>query len=151
MAPNSRYPINIPNDGGGKAPPVGNVIENNILYTPDSSHGSVLIATSDPSGFHSDYNVVVGQFSDNDGNTVVNMAKWQSLGYDLHSVVSTPAQLFVNPVAFNYQLKPGSPAVDAGVTLTDVPTDILGVKRPQGVAYDIGCYELLVSVIPIVG
>jgi hypothetical protein len=39
MAPNSRFIINIPNDGGGKAPPAGNVIENNILYTPDSFQG----------------------------------------------------------------------------------------------------------------
>jgi len=75
---------------------------------------------------------VVGRFSDNDGNGLVSLAKWQSLGYDVHSVVSTPAALFVDPVHFNYQLKSGSPAVDAGVTLTDVPTDILGCKETAG-------------------
>ncbi len=142
MAPNSRYVINIPNDGGGKAAPVGNVIENNILYTPDSSHGSILIAKAAVSGFHSDYNVVVGRFSANGGNSLINITKWQADGYDLHSIVATPAQLFVNPAQNNYQLKTGSPAIDEGTALTDVPADLLGVARPQGVALDIGCYEL---------
>lgn len=145
MAPNSRFVINIPSDGGGKAAPVGNVVENNILYTPDSFHGSVLIAKAKVSGFHSDYNIVVNQFSDNNGNTSISLAKWQALGYDLHSIIATPVQLFVNPASNNYQLKPGSPAVDKGTALTDVPTDILGVKRPQGTAWDIGCYELIQS------
>ena len=142
MAANARFVINIPNDGGGKAAPVGNVIENNILYTPDSFHGSVLIAKAKVTGFQSDHNVVVGHFSDDGGNTSISLSKWQSLGYDVHSIVATPAQLFVDPTHFNYALKTGSPAVDAGAALTDVPTDIAGVTRPQGSAWDIGCYEL---------
>jgi len=141
MAPNSRFVINIPYDGGGKKPPVGNVVENNILYTPDASHGSVLIAKPGVAGFQSDYNVVVRRFSANNDTSLIGLAKWQSHGYDLHSIVATPAQLFVDPANNNYQLKPGSPAINAGTTLTAVPTDILGVTRPQGTAYDIGCYE----------
>jgi hypothetical protein len=141
MAPNSRFVINIPNDGGGKVPPTGNVIENNILYTPDSFHGSVLIAKPGVPGFHSDYNIVVNHFSDDNGNTSTSLTKWQALGFDVHSIVATPAQLFVDPTHQNYQLKPGSPAIDAGVALSDVPTDILAVTRPQGLAWDIGCYE----------
>ena len=140
MAPNSRFVINIPDDGVAP-PPVGNQVENNILYTPDSFHGSVLIASSAVSGFFSDYNVVVGHFSDDNGNSSIPLAQWQALGHDLHSVVATPAQLFVNAAANNYQLKAGSPAIDKGTALLDVPYDILGVKRPQGSAWDIGCYE----------
>ena len=140
MAPNSRFVVNIPDDGAAP-PPVGNVVENNILYTPDSFHGSVLISNSSVPGFHSDYNVVVNHFSDDGGNTSVGIAKWQSLGFDAHSIVSAPAQLFVDPAHQNYQLKPGSPAIDAGLYLPDVIADILGVTRPQGLAYDIGCYE----------
>jgi hypothetical protein len=52
-----------------------------------------------------------------------------------------PAQLFVDAASNNYQLKPGSPAIDAGTALSAVPSDILGVKRPQGGGYDIVCYE----------
>jgi hypothetical protein len=49
--------------------------------------------------------------------------------------------LFVDPAHQNYQLKAASPAIDAGLYLLDVKTDILGVTRPQGLAYDIGSYE----------
>jgi hypothetical protein len=145
MAPNSRFVINIPHDSG-KAP-VGNVIKNNILYTPDN-HGSVLIAAKTVSGFQSDHNVVVNQFYDNGGNSLLTLRQWQALGYDLHSIVATPAQLFVDPANNNYALKAGSPAIDAGVTLPQVPTDILGVTRPQGLAYDIGAYELVAPSTP---
>jgi hypothetical protein len=143
MAANSRWPVNIPHDK--KSPPAGNVIENNILYTPDSNHGAILIAKASVSGFKSDYNVVVNRFSDNDGNGNLTLAEWQALGFDIHSLVSTPVQLFVDPATLNFQLQAGSPAIDAGTTLLDVPTDILGVTRPQGLAYDIGCYETVSS------
>jgi parallel beta-helix repeat protein len=146
MAPNSRFVINIPNDGEHKAPPVGNVVENNVLFTPDSFHGSILIASKSPSGFHSDFNVVVNHFSANNGDRSISFAQWQALGFDLHSIVATPAQLFVDPANNNYQLKSGSPAIDKGTSLLDVPVDILGLARPQGLAWDIGCYEAASSV-----
>src|SRR5208283_2421386 len=133
--PNSRFVINIPHDS--RKAPAGNVIKNNILYTPDSNHGSVLIAAKSVSGFESDYNVVV--------NNLVGLTKWQALGFDLHSVIAAPAQLFVDPANNNYALKAGSPAIDGGVALPQVPTDILGVTRPQGLAYDIGAYEFVAS------
>jgi parallel beta-helix repeat protein len=144
MAANSRWPVNIPHDE--KKPPTGNAVENNILYTPDLNHGSILIASRNVAGFKSDYNVVVGRFSDNNGQSTTTSAKWQALGFDLHSIVSTPQQLFVDPANQNFQLNPGSPAIDAGTTLLDVPLDILGVTRPQGLAYDLGCYEAVSSI-----
>ncbi len=85
--------------------------------------------------------MVVNVFSINDDTSVTTLKKWQSHGYDLHSIIATPAQLFVDPANNNYQLKPGSPAIDKGTALTAVPADILGVTRPQGAGYDIGCYE----------
>lgn len=54
----------------------------------------------------------------------------------------------VNPLFTNYATRDltvnsGSPAINAGTT-TDAPaTDFLGVTRPQGVAVDIGAYELV--------
>jgi hypothetical protein len=141
MAPNSRFVINIPNDGGGKKPPVGNVIENNILYTPDAGHGSILVAKAGVTGFRSDFNIVVNVFSINNGTSTITLAKWQSHGYDLHSKIATPAQLFIDPANNNYQLKPGSPAIDEGHVLSLVTNDIVNVTRPQGAGYDIGAYE----------
>jgi len=48
---------------------------------------------------------------------------------------------FVNPAASDFHLQPGSPAIDAGASLTEIPTDVDGISRPQGSAYDIGAYE----------
>jgi hypothetical protein len=42
---------------------------------------------------------------------------------------------------FNYSLSTGSPARDAGLTLPAVTTDINGIARPQGPAYDLGAQE----------
>ena len=48
--------------------------------------------------------------------------------------------LFVS-TGSNFQLQAGSPAVDAGVTISGLLYDIIGTSRPQGSAYDIGAYE----------
>jgi hypothetical protein len=39
-------------------------------------------------------------------------------------------------------LQDNSPAVDAGATISSITTDQRGIARPQGLAYDIGAYEL---------
>jgi len=51
--------------------------------------------------------------------------------------------LFISPLTNNYKLRANSPAKDAGRVITGwvTPTDIDGVPRPQGVAWDIGAYE----------
>jgi parallel beta-helix repeat protein len=48
---------------------------------------------------------------------------------------------FVNGSANNFQLQSGSPAIDAGVSVSAVTVDLAGVARPQGRAPDIGAYE----------
>jgi hypothetical protein len=48
---------------------------------------------------------------------------------------------FVNRAAGDYHLRSGSPAIDRGQTLSQVPRDYDDVLRPQGAAYDIGAYE----------
>lgn len=49
--------------------------------------------------------------------------------------------LFVDAGSGNFQLRAGSPAINAGTTIAAVPTDRLGFSRPQGTAYCIGAYE----------
>ncbi|MDE2172757.1 MAG: right-handed parallel beta-helix repeat-containing protein, partial [Patescibacteria group bacterium] len=49
--------------------------------------------------------------------------------------------LFVNPQGHDFHLTSGSPAIDTGIALSQVTTDMDGVTRPQGSAYDIGAYE----------
>jgi parallel beta-helix repeat protein len=53
--------------------------------------------------------------------------------------------LFVNSSTGDFHLQAGSPAIDQGTTLATVTTDYAGVTRPQGSAYDIGAYEVVVS------
>jgi len=52
---------------------------------------------------------------------------------------------FSNPADNRFTLTPSSPAVDAGTDVAShgITTDIEGVMRPQGSAYDIGAYELV--------
>jgi parallel beta-helix repeat protein len=139
MATGARWAVNIPKSPSGKANPVGNIVENNILYSPTSPRGSIL--TYAANAVKSDYNVVVNRFSINGGTTDLTLTQWRvKTGQDTHSFLSTPTALFVDPVNNNYQLKAGSPAADAGATLTQVTDDITGKPRPLG-GYDIGAYE----------
>ncbi|HOI53817.1 MAG TPA: right-handed parallel beta-helix repeat-containing protein [Phycisphaerae bacterium] len=59
--------------------------------------------------------------------------------YGQRDVIAEPQ--FVDPDRGDFRLRPNSPGIDAGVTIEAVGTDLRGVKRPQGRAYDVGCYE----------
>jgi len=50
--------------------------------------------------------------------------------------------LFVNPEAINYRLRGNSPAIDAGVVVPGIDTDLLGKPRVRGAAPDLGPYEI---------
>jgi len=54
---------------------------------------------------------------------------------------------FKDPLANNYSLLSGSPALDAGTNLTSygINQDYVGVARPQGLYFDIGAYEFLMT------
>jgi hypothetical protein len=58
-----------------------------------------------------------------------------------HNLLSSTDPKFVNPTAGNFHLQSNSPAINAGVTITNVTDDFDGISRPQGGAYDIGAYE----------
>jgi Right handed beta helix region/Protein of unknown function (DUF1565) len=49
--------------------------------------------------------------------------------------------LFVAPERFDFRLRKGSPAIDAGTSQDAVATDREGIHRPQGAGFDIGAYE----------
>ncbi len=61
----------------------------------------------------------------------------------LHSVIIPfgSHDIISNPLIVGYTIPSSSPCKDTGIALTDVTTDILGLARPVGTGYDIGCYE----------
>ncbi len=145
MPSNGRWCINIPASTEGQSNPAGNKIKNNILYNLHSFRGAITTYSNSASGFESDYNTVIARFSVDDGDTAINLSQWQAFGYDQHSTVATPAQLFIDSAALNFHLKTGSPAIDFGTALAEVTDDIDGIARPQGARHDAGCYEVASS------
>ena len=50
---------------------------------------------------------------------------------------------FVSLGNYDFRLQSTSPAIDAGASITEVATDIIGTPRPQRATYDIGAFEFL--------
>jgi parallel beta-helix repeat protein len=122
----------------------GNTLYNNILINHHSFRGSIALDAASMSGFVSDYNILVNRLSDDDGNSNMTLSQWQSLGYDTHSMIADPeSQIFIDYTNENYHLLQNAQAVNVGTNLV-LPTvfeDLDNIPRPQGSAYDIGCYE----------
>lgn len=58
----------------------------------------------------------------------------------------------VNTATADFRLKAGAAELDTGTTdATNAPTDIVGTTRPQGAAYDVGCWELVVAAVQAPG
>lgn len=137
---NSRWAIYV-----GPGSPQDAVV-NNILYNAGPWKGSASVAADSLPGFVSDYNVLVNSLTYDNGNSIVALPRWRAVtGQDAHSIVSTPAALFVDPSGPDYHLAAGSPAVNAGVAALGPAvapaTDLDGFGRPAGPAVDVGAYE----------
>jgi hypothetical protein len=130
---------------GSKPGGNNNTAMNNILYNYDinnSMRGSIMYVSTWMSTFTSNYNVVVNRFAVDDNRTKYTFAQWQALGKDLNSTMCLDASLlFVNHTGFDFHLKAGSPAINAGTVIADVTDDLDGNPRPVG-NYDCGCYEV---------
>jgi hypothetical protein len=122
---------------------VSNRLYNNIILNANATDGSINIVDIDMPGFQSDYNIVENRFSTDEGASIMSLAEWRTHGYDQHSATSSASALFVDAATQNFHLATNSPAVDAGVFLASVSSDLDGVARPQGATHDIGCYESL--------
>lgn len=126
--------------------PAGDEFKNNIIYATSGTVAPYILTNGNlatPSNI--DNNLVYnanGTIAQVNG-TNETWAGWQGLGYDAHGVNADPQ--FVNAATQNFELSPGSPAIDHGATLPMVTTDYLGTPRPQGAGYDIGAYEFVPS------
>jgi hypothetical protein len=123
----------------------GNQVLNNILINQHPFRGSIVIAEDALDGFVSDYNLVVESLSPDGDATVLDLAGWQALGYDAHSQAADPQSvLFMAPQSGDFHpLNAAAQLVDAGTSAVSsvVLVDLDGTVRPQGAAYDIGCFE----------
>jgi parallel beta-helix repeat protein len=131
-----RWALNIP-DGGC----VSNRVVNNLLLTAHARRGSICLGDARPPGFASSHNAGTAVFTTRDGLNRLDLEEWRVLGYAEGSFAATAGELFAAPERFDFRLKPGSPAIKAGVALEEVPADAAG--RPRGAAPDLGAYEFV--------
>src|SRR5205807_16718 len=82
------------------------------------------------------------------GNTTGDIHDFGSTGTVLSNNLTTDPQ-FADASANDFSLRVSSPAINAGVTVSIVTTDIKKVARPQGSAYDIGAYEYSQGTTPL--
>ena len=126
-------------------------IYNNVLIG-ESSSGSDAITFSgypdivelknniiiDDNSFYEDSNFNNGLIPTASNNLyfggATDIPSWES-----NYLTSDP--LFTSPTTGDFSLQSTSPAINAGVTISTVTKDFLGILRPQGSAYDIGAYE----------
>jgi Right handed beta helix region/Bacterial Ig domain len=138
-----------------------NLLENNCIGIYLSS-APTLVANNTVYGWHTAWNCSdsYGIFDKSGGSTLSNNVLLQQKIYlyahatpptlqtNLCDAPAVGCQLTAQPGSVvmdgpggNLTLKPGGPAVNTGTTLAAVPTDRLGVSRPQGAGVDIGAYE----------
>ena len=105
-------------------------IMNNIFYNPRK------VAINYYTGTQTNLQVT--------GNLVFNAALMNTTPPGTLVISNQSADpLLLNPLVppYDFHLTSASPAIDAGVTLLEVPTDFEGVTRPQGNAWDMGAFE----------
>jgi parallel beta-helix repeat protein len=139
VASDGRWCLRITNTAGAIT------VKNNVLYSRNSSTGAFSLTTaSDLANLVSDYNVLLGAggrvATPDYDSSFYTFSQWQAKGKDTHSLSPSIGSLFV-ALGSNYHLAVGSPAIDKGITLGNVTTDMEEKARPQGTSSDIGAYE----------
>lgn len=150
---------------------VGTQIYNNLIYNNGSapSHGSSpgVAVTNGANGTKIWNNTIYGNRGDSttqsagygvviQGATTVNTVVQNNVIFNNqngtisniggsgsvidHNLTTDPS--FANAAAFDFNLHPSSPAIDAGTPVSIVKTDFMMKPRPQGSTYDIGAYEV---------
>src|SRR5262249_28635854 len=90
---------------------------------------------------------------DGNGRQIIDNGTGTSFAANLCGASGTGCTLTGNPIFVNatendFYLQETSPAINAGMALDAVPTDVSGTLRPQEDRYDIGAYEYQRSAFP---
>ena len=124
---------------------------NNLVY--NNPNGGVTIGSSSRDVLLANNTIYkngeYGVFDRSSNARIINNISWGNSGAQiLNTGANTTLQnnlttdpKFVNPAAGNFGIQAGSPALDKGITVAQVPDDFTGKKRPEGAAYDIGAFE----------
>jgi hypothetical protein len=105
------------------------VIENNIFYRPRTA--GVEFDVSGLSGVTVSNNLTYGGV----------VSTGTKSGITFSSNLDNTDPRFVSVSGLDFHLQSGSPAIDTGLPLLTVLTDLDGVSRPQGAGYDRGAYD----------
>jgi hypothetical protein len=112
--------------------PDGTKIWNNTIYGNKNWGINVQAGTNPPTNTVIQNNIVYA----NTSGQIVNAGIGSVID---HNVTTNPN--LVNAAAFDFTLQTSSPAIDAGVLLSQVAKDFKSNPRPQGFTHDIGAYE----------
>jgi parallel beta-helix repeat protein len=134
-----------------------NVAYNNVIYQSAfnaSAYGISIKDTGNKAFNNTVYNNAVGIDVGGTSTTVQNNILWKNgftfagSGHTVdHNLVNTDPR-FVNLSAFDFRLQSTSPAIDAGMAITQVSTDLDGMTRPYGSGFDLGAFEYRVATAP---
>jgi Right handed beta helix region len=134
-----------------------NVAYNNIIYQTvfnASAYGISLKNNGNKAYNNTVYNTAVGIEVAGTGSVAQNNLLSKTglsllgSGYTVdHNLVSADPK-FVNLSTFDFRLQSTSPAIDAGVAITEVSTDVDGMTRPYGNGFDLGAFEYGVATAP---
>jgi len=120
----------------------GTVIRNNVLLSAHPIRGAIDVSPDSRPGLDSDFNAVIGRFTIDDAETVLDLDGWRiATGQDAHSFEATERQLFVDARDGDVTPREGSPAIDRGSPDGAPDRDLLGHVRPAGAAIDLGAIE----------
>jgi parallel beta-helix repeat protein len=120
----------------------GNTVANNILLSYSQRFGAILVADDSRPGLMSDFNVLTPRLStDGDEETVTDLSRWRSYGFDRHGVAARPEAVFADIASGDFRPRTGSPAIGAARPAWTPADDLAGLRRPEGEGPDAGAYE----------